>query len=158
MRTTDCVQERANELGLPVLTIPKSQTSLREQKKVEDVQSAEQETERIEVPGNVRSGQQVYAKGRHAQLVVMGNVSSGAEVLSDGDIVVFGTLSGRALAGVSGDSKARIFAAKLNAELVSIADVFCTGEQLPKDDKLARGASMVTAEGKKLKFEGQNYF
>jgi septum formation inhibitor MinC len=34
------------------------------------------------------------------------------------------------LAGLSGNSRAKVFAAKFNAELVAIADVFITGDQV----------------------------
>ncbi|HAT8858717.1 TPA: septum site-determining protein MinC [Legionella pneumophila subsp. pneumophila] len=70
----------------------------------------------------VRSGQQVVAKG--ADLIVTSSVSHGAELLADGNIHVYGTLRGRALAGISGDSEARIFCQSLDAELVSIAGFY----------------------------------
>lgn len=55
----------------------------------------------------VRSGQQVYAEG--GDLVITAAVSEGAEVLADGNIHVYGTLRGRALAGVKGNVHARVF-------------------------------------------------
>lgn len=67
----------------------------------------------------VRSGQQIYAKG--ADLIVLSSVGTGAELLADGHIHVYGTLRGRALAGIQGDKTARIFCSNLEAELVSIA-------------------------------------
>lgn len=67
----------------------------------------------------IRSGQQVYAKG--GDLVIINTVSAGAEVLADGNIHIYGTLRGRALAGVQGDTSARIFCHGLQAELISIA-------------------------------------
>lgn len=67
----------------------------------------------------IRSGQQVYAKG--GDLIIIATVSAGAEVLADGNIHVYGTLRGRALAGVQGDQTARIFCNGLQAELISIA-------------------------------------
>lgn len=67
----------------------------------------------------VRSGQQIYARGR--DLIVLGAVGPGAEVLADGDIHVYGALRGRALAGVQGEGRARIFCVELEAELVSVA-------------------------------------
>jgi septum site-determining protein MinC len=68
---------------------------------------------------SVRSGQQIYAKG--TDLIVIGSVSPGAEIIADGSIHVYGQLKGRALAGVSGDQHARIFCKQIAAELVSIA-------------------------------------
>src|SRR5690606_37795248 len=70
----------------------------------------------------VRSGQQIYAEG--ADLIVMAQVSEGAEVLADGHIHIYGALRGRALAGVRGDDSARIFCQNLEAELVSVAGNF----------------------------------
>ena len=70
----------------------------------------------------VRSGQQVVAKG--CDLVITSSVSHGAELLSDGNIHVYGALRGRALAGISGDLNARIFCHSLDAELVSIAGFY----------------------------------
>ncbi len=76
----------------------------------------------------VRSGQQVYAEG--SDLIVMAAVSEGAEILADGHIHVYGTLRGRALAGVRGDVQARIFCQSLEAELVSVAGNFKLSDSL----------------------------
>ena len=76
----------------------------------------------------VRSGQQIYA--RDGDLVVLASVSPGAEVLADGHIHVYGTLRGRALAGVQGNSNARIFCQNLEAELISIAGVYRISENI----------------------------
>lgn len=70
----------------------------------------------------VRSGQQVVSKG--GDLVITASVSHGAELLADGNIHVYGSLRGRALAGLSGDTQARIFCQSLEAELVSIAGFY----------------------------------
>src|SRR3546814_8765088 len=67
----------------------------------------------------VRGGQQIYAQG--GDLVVVSSVSPGAELLADGNIHVYGPMRDRALAGVKGDTKARIFCQPVSAELVSIA-------------------------------------
>ena len=74
----------------------------------------------------VRSGQQVYAEG--GDLVITAAVSEGAEVLADGNIHVYGTLRGRALAGVKGNVHARVFCQSLDAELISIAGQFIMHE------------------------------
>jgi len=70
------------------------------------------------INGTVRSGQQVYAKAR--DLIVLGAVSHGAEVIADGNVHIYGTLRGRAIAGAKGLENAHIFCQKLEAELVSI--------------------------------------
>lgn len=76
----------------------------------------------------VRSGQQVYAQG--ADLIVLAQVSEGAEVLADGNIHIYGPLRGRALAGVQGNTEARIFCQSLEAGLVSIAGQFKLSDDL----------------------------
>ncbi|MDK4528380.1 septum site-determining protein MinC [Kingella kingae] len=75
----------------------------------------------------VRTGQQVYA--RQADLIVLGMVSEGAEIIADGNIHVYAPMRGRALAGESGDKSARIFMQSMQAELVSIAGIYRVFEQ-----------------------------
>ncbi len=77
----------------------------------------------------IRSGQQVYA--RNANLVIIAPVSHGAELLADGFIHVYGSLCGRALAGLNGDKNARIFCQHLEAELVSIAGYYKLHDDFP---------------------------
>jgi septum site-determining protein MinC len=79
----------------------------------------------------VRSGTQIYVRG--GDLIVTAAVSAGAEVMADGNIHVYGRLRGRALAGAAGDTAARIFCARLEAELVSIAGRYLVSEQLPAE-------------------------
>ncbi len=74
----------------------------------------------------LRSGQQVYARGR--DLVVMAMVNPGAEVIADGHIHVYAPLRGKAIAGARGQADARIFALAMEPELVSIAGVYRTSE------------------------------
>ena len=74
------------------------------------------------VTGPLRSGQRVYA--RQSDLIVMGVVSRGAEVIADGNIHVYGPLRGKAMAGARGDAKARIFSTGLDAELVAVAGIY----------------------------------
>jgi septum site-determining protein MinC len=73
----------------------------------------------------LRSGQQVYAKG---DLIVLGLVSYGAEVIAEGNIHIYAPLRGRALAGVHGNLDARIFCTCLEPELISIAGIYRTTE------------------------------
>ncbi|WP_144111640.1 septum site-determining protein MinC [Paraburkholderia sp. BCC1886] len=79
----------------------------------------------------LRSGQRIYAKG---DLVVLGLVSYGAEVIAEGNIHIYAPLRGRALAGVLGNHDARIFCTCLEPELISIAGIYRTTENpLPAD-------------------------
>lgn len=70
----------------------------------------------------LRSGQKVYA--RHADLIVLGVVSHGAEVIADGNIHVYGPLRGKAMAGARGNTDARIFTTQFDAELIAVAGVY----------------------------------
>lgn len=98
----------------------------------------------------VRSGQQIYAKD--GDLVILGAVNAGAEVVSDGNVHVYGPLRGRALAGVQGDRQARIFCLSMAAELVAIAGRYqVLDETVPRE---VRGqAVQVYLDGEKLRFE-----
>jgi septum site-determining protein MinC len=75
----------------------------------------------------LRSGQQVYARGR--DLVMLAMVNAGAEVIADGHIHVYAPLRGKAIAGARGNVEARIFALSLEAELISIAGIYRTSEK-----------------------------
>ena len=70
------------------------------------------------VEGRVRSGQSiVHIDG---DVTVLGSVGSGAEIIAGGSIHIYGTLRGRALAGITGDNRARIFCHRAEAELLAI--------------------------------------
>lgn len=101
----------------------------------------------------LRSGQQVYARG--TDLIVLGLVSHGAEVIADGHIHVYAPLRGRAIAGARGDASARIFATCLEAQLVSIAGTYRTAETPLPDEVLARPAQ-VRLDGERLVVEPLN--
>lgn len=85
----------------------------------------------------VRSGQRLYAAG--GDLIVLAQVSPGAEIMADGNIHIYGSLKGRALAGVQGDLEARIFCSDMQAELVAIGGHYKISENL---DKLVWGKSV----------------
>lgn len=74
----------------------------------------------------VRAGQRIYARG--ADLIITAAVNNGAEVIADGSIHIYAPLRGRALAGASGNTEARIFTLSMEAELVSIAGMYRTFE------------------------------
>lgn len=82
---------------------------------------------------NIRSGQSVYAPD--ADLVIIGMVNSGAEIVADGNVSVFGELRGRAFAGAKGDQSAFIYAHQFGeeVEMLSIANVFKANHQLGKN-------------------------
>ena len=76
----------------------------------------------------VRSGQRiVYTEG---DVTVLGSVGSGAEIVAGGSIHVYGTLRGRAMAGINGNSDARIYCQKIEAELLAIDGYYQTAEDI----------------------------
>jgi septum site-determining protein MinC len=76
----------------------------------------------------VRSGQSIYFPD--GDVTVLGSVSSGAEIVAGGSIHVYGTLRGRAMAGVNGNSAARIYCQRIEAELLAIDGYYQTAEEL----------------------------
>lgn len=98
----------------------------------------------------LRSGQQVYARGR--DVVVMAMVNPGAEVVADGHVHVYAPLRGKAIAGARGDASARILTLSLEPELVSIAGVYRTSEQ-PLPDSLRGKPAQVRLQGDRLVME-----
>jgi len=78
----------------------------------------------------VRSGQTVVFE--RGDVTVLGSVASGAEIMAGGSVHVYGTLRGRAIAGMGGNSAARIFCKKLQAELLAINGVYQTADGMPQ--------------------------
>ena len=99
----------------------------------------------------VRSGQQIYARG--GDLVVASSVSEGAELLADGHIHVYGALRGRALAGASGDTSARIFCRRFEPDLVAIAGCYKVADAI--DEGLASKPVVVRLDNDNLLIELQ---
>ena len=81
----------------------------------------------------LRSGQQLYAKD--SDLILTAHTSAGSEVVADGNIHIYGTLRGRALCGANGNTQARIFCQKLEADLVAIAGHYKLIDDIPGDLK-----------------------
>lgn len=98
----------------------------------------------------LRSGQQVYAQGR--DLIVLALVSYGAEVIADGHIHIYAPLRGRAHAGKSGNTEARIFCHCMEAQVLAIAGVFRTTD-VPLPGDVVGHAAMVRLDGERLAVE-----
>ncbi|MCP5196836.1 MAG: septum site-determining protein MinC [Gammaproteobacteria bacterium] len=135
---TPMQQAAARLAGLPVL--PESRAA-NNGKKLERTESASMRSRIVNHP--IRSGQQIYAPD--GDLIVLGAVSAGAEVIADGNIHIYGVLRGRALAGVRGDTESRIFCQGLEAELVSIAGRYRISEQIEPSDR-GKAAQIRLAE------------
>jgi septum site-determining protein MinC len=102
----------------------------------------------------LRSGQRAYARG--GDLIVLAAVNFGAEVIADGSIHVYGPLRGRALAGAQGNAEARIFAACMEPQLVSIAGTWRTTEAGLAPEVNGK-AAQVRLDGDKLLFEALKF-
>ena len=98
----------------------------------------------------VRSGQQIYAPD--GDLILLGAVNAGAEIIADGNIHVYAPLRGRALAGVKGDMDARIFCHCMEAELVAVAGHYQVFEERVPDN-LYRQAVQIYLDDEKLMIE-----
>lgn len=100
----------------------------------------------------VRSGQSiVFPDG---DVTVLGAVSSGAEIVAGGSIHIYGALRGRAMAGVNGNSSARIYCQRVEAELLAIDGYYQTAEQL--DDSLRSRPAQAWLDGDVLKIAPLN--
>jgi septum site-determining protein MinC len=93
----------------------------------------------------LRSGQQVYAKGR--DLIVLAMVNAGAEVIADGNIHIYASLRGKAIAGARGNMQARIFAQVMEPELISIAGIYRTSENALPKEVLGQAAQVCLQSG-----------
>ena len=100
----------------------------------------------------VRSGQSVvFMEG---DITVLGSVGSGAEIIAGGSIHVYGALRGRALAGATGDARARIFCHSVEAELLAIDSYYRTADDI--EDSLRRRSVQAWLEGGTLKISAMN--
>ncbi|OKO82979.1 septum site-determining protein MinC [Bradyrhizobium sp. NAS96.2] len=100
----------------------------------------------------VRSGQSiVFAEG---DVTVLGSVGSGAEIVAGGSIHVYGTLRGRAMAGINGNSSARIFCQRIEAELLAIDGYYQTAEEI--SDNLRNRPAQAWLEGEILRVTALN--
>jgi septum site-determining protein MinC len=126
--------KQALELLIPVYSIHSGGVSAenKKQKTITPVPEPKTDTdidvaETTLITQPIRSGQRIYAAG---DLVILAQVSAGAEIMAEGNIHVYNTLRGRALAGVRGNTEARIFCFDLQAELISIAGNYKVSEDL----------------------------
>jgi len=119
-----------DEAGLPLLTEGKDKAPRAEPPAPPELPvTPVTKTRLIDLP--VRSGQRIYAP--NCDLIVTNHVSAGAELIADGNIHIYGSMRGRALAGASGDRDAQIFCTHLEAELVSIAGVYWLSDNIPAE-------------------------
>lgn len=90
----------------------------------------------------VRSGQSIiFPEG---DITIVGSVASGAEVIAGGSIHIYGALRGRAMAGSIGNTNARIFCRRLEAELIAIDGIYKMAEDM--DESLRGRAVQLSLE------------
>jgi len=100
----------------------------------------------------VRSGQSiVFTDG---DVTVLGSVGSGAEIVAGGSIHIYGTLRGRAMAGVNGNASARIYCQKIEAELLAIDGYYQTAEEI--DVSLRNRPAQAWLQGDTMKITPLN--
>lgn len=90
----------------------------------EDIAALKNEAENLPtlyIRKTIRSGQSISSDGN---IIVIGDVNPGSEIIAKGDITVWGILGGIAHAGSEGNNYARIRALKLNPVQIRIGEVF----------------------------------
>lgn len=98
----------------------------------------------------LRSGQRFFAPD--GDLIVMGMVGQGAEIIAVGNIYVHGPLRGKAIAGATGDTNAFIVATEFDPELIAIAGVYSIIEE-PDTNPHHKQSVLIQLEGESLKYE-----
>lgn len=136
-------------VGMPPLLSGGRQCAVVE---IEPEKPALQPAKSLLLESPVRSGQSiVFPDG---DVTVLGAVSSGAEIVAGGSIHVYGALRGRAMAGVNGNSAARIFCQRIEAELLAIDGYYQTAEQI--DVALRGKPAQARLEGNSMKITPLN--
>lgn len=123
LRIEDQQNQLADHLNLPIFAETNSRKTHQE-KPIAQLNISK-------VVKTVRSGQQLV--NPDGDVVVLGNVGQGAEVLAKGSIHIHGSLSGRALAGIEGDLTSTISCSKMQAELIAIGGQYLVSEDTPQE-------------------------
>lgn len=101
----------------------------------------------------LRSGQSINHVG--GDLILTNSVNSGAEVITDNNLHIYGRASGRLVAGATGDKDARIFCQRFNPSLVSVAGTYCLRDSIP-EEMLDKSVQVKYVEGQGLVFQIMN--
>lgn len=128
----------------PVATEPKSAAT----PEAEPAPAAPKEPPSLLLDAPVRSGQLVFFP--EGDITVIGSIASGAEVVAGGSIHVYGALRGRALAGTSGNARARIFCSRIEAELLAIDGYYRTADELDPALLGKRAQAWLDGDGLKI--------
>jgi septum site-determining protein MinC len=113
---------------------------------------ANQQPASLLIEDPVRSGQSVaFIDG---DVTVLGSVASGAEIIAGGSIHIYGTLRGQAMAGVTGNRRARIFCHRFDAELLAIGAYYRTADEI--DESVRSGPAQAWLDGNTLKISAMS--
>ena len=133
--------EQAKYAGLAVFSQKINQLDLfdialqnRKDQEIESIQEASETPKFVTHHRTICSGEQVYAED--CDLIVLGDVEQGAEVIADGNIYIGGSLLGKAYAGNSGlmnIDEISVRAYSFEPELVSIAGFYQLQEDIPQN-------------------------
>lgn len=140
------IDPAATDADLPPM-LRSSQTGSVKPDKIETTVSHEPKNSTLLIDKPIRSGQSIIFPD--GDLTVLGSVGSGAELVVGGSIHVYGTLRGRAMAGSHGNSQARIFCSKIEAELLAIDGYYLTAESI--DQEFMKGPVQAWLDGDALK-------
>lgn len=91
-------------------------------------QAAQEASGTLMIKAPIRSGQAIVHP--YGDVIVLGSVASGSEIIAAGSIHVYGTLRGRASAGALGNKSARIFCRRNEAELLAVDGWYVTAEEM----------------------------
>ena len=122
--------------------------SFEEPEDLEELRKHDRETENLPtlyIHRTLRSGQSITSDGN---IVIIGDVNPGAEVIAKGDITVWGILAGIAKAGSDGNTHSKIRALKLNAIQIRIGNVFARRPDTVNTPYIHRTDSYVPEEAR----------
>lgn len=125
-----------------ILYLVKSEEEMKESME-ENITTCENGEQTIVVKKTMRSGQKVEFDGN---IVVIGDVNSGAEIFATGDVYIFGKARGVVHAGTNGDNTREIVSLGLEVTQMKIGSVFATSDGLKKSGKTAERA-YIGADG-----------
>jgi len=117
----------------------------------EDISTYAREAEKLPtlyINRTLRSGQSISSDGN---IVIIGDVNPGAEVIAKGDITVWGILGGIAHAGSDGNTYSRIRALKLNAIQIRIGNIYARRPDTVNTPYIHRTDSYIPEEARVTK-------
>ncbi len=122
----------------------------REQSDGSEFSPEEDGTPGVMIKRTLRSGRTVHSKGH---VVVFGDVNPGAEIVADGDIIIWGRLRGRVHAGAHGDESAIVCALDMTPSQLRIAGYIVTS---PPEKRRNPRPEIASVRGDQIVVEAWN--